>query len=69
MLESLARWYLKRRGFIVLDRAFRGIALGGAVAVQHPDKLWVVHSPVEGATLIAANHAVFIPYVDGAVQV
>lgn len=69
MIERLARWYLSRRGCVVLSPGWRGLAIGGGMAFStemvDPDSAkaseWTVHlGPF--SQFIALNHSLIDGY-------
>ena len=56
-MKRLAIWYLHRRGYIVVDKEFRGIVIGNCIAYcrdRDEGAMWEVHTP-QPSSVIALN--------------
>jgi hypothetical protein len=61
-MDELAKWWLRRRGYCVLERTFIGMVIGHAVAMKEQDRWgvhhrWIVHPHTPGFHVTALNGA------------
>lgn len=62
MLTRLAKWWLERRGHVVIEQPFFGLAIGCGEAVFHSecDATVRLTAPLGVSHLIALNHSIVV---------